>query len=122
MKTYKDFKNFVIVRKCTALDYTLEEAAKAGFSRVQIWWYIRRMKWEHLARPRFRAALRRAERVIWWGLVVVGAFVFFNRVNKLIDVTTYKNQTEVSRNVVYVCGRMPEMCPSAAELVKKVMK
>ena len=122
MKTYKEFKNFVIVRKCTALDYTLEEVAKAGFSRVQIWWYIRRMKWKHLARPRFRAALRRAGRVIWWCLVAVGAFVFFNRVNKLIDVTTYKNQTEVARNVVYVCGRMPEMCPSAAELVKKVMK
>lgn len=121
MKTYKDFKNFVIVRRYMEFDYTLEEAAKAGFSRVQIWWYICRMKWEY-QRPRFRAALRRAGRVVWWCLVVVSAFVFFNRVNKLIDVTTYKNQTEVARNVVYVCGRMPEICPSAAELVKKVMK
>lgn len=121
MKTYKDFKNFVIVRKCMEFDYTLEDAAKAGFSRVQIWWYIRRMKWED-QRPRFRAAMRRVGRAVWWCMIAAGAFFIFQRIDKLIETTIYKNQTIIARNALYSCQQMPQVCPSAAELVKKVMK
>lgn len=122
MKTYKEFREFMNARKYMVLDCALAEAAVAGFSRFQIWLYTQRMKWHYIGRPRFRVAVRRAGRAVWWCLVIVGAFFWFQRLNKLMDMTTYKNQTEIARNAIYVCHQMPETCQSAAKLVESAMK
>lgn len=121
MKTYKDFMEFVHQRQFIIWECVLSELRAAGFKRWQIWLYQRRMR-KYAGQPRFRIAVRRAGRIAWWCLVVVGAFFWFQRLNELMDMTTYKNQTEIARNVVYVCGQMPDACSSATELVKKVMK
>lgn len=122
MKTYTDFEIFVHRHNGIVWECVLDEAAKAGFSRLQIWFYTQRLKWKHTASSSFRVAMRRIGRVVWWCLVVVAVSFWFQRLNRLMDTTIYKNQTEVARNVIYVCQQMPEICPSAAKVVDEVMK
>lgn len=122
---YKEFVVFAKLREhagCNA-EYIIEQAQKIhGLSKWKARLFFKMTDIKYTHGRNIRNAVRKIGRVVWWCLMFFCAFVFFNRVNKLIDMTTYKNQTEVARNVVYVCGQMPDICPSAAELVKKVMK
>ncbi len=122
MKTYKDFEIFARMHNDMVWECVIDEAAKAGFSRWQIWFYERRIKWKYAGWPRFCVAMRRVGRVVWWGMIAVASFTVYQRIDLLTRTTIYKNQTIVARNALYSCQQMPEVCPSAAKLVKEVMK
>ena len=122
--TYKEFASTLdmFVHLGGTMDDALDSMRSYHrLSKRREWLFWKRMLVEQAFKKRW-PTLQKIGRVAWGLFLICGLVVFGMKMGDLIDTTIYKNQTEVARNVVYVCGHVPELCDDAAQIAKRVMK